>query len=88
VKDCIQDFISAWKAYDASEDRHDRDWNIRFKEAGYYSAMCGSGVTITVWQQIHQWCEKQYGANHFAWRGSRFWFETERDALLFILRWS
>jgi hypothetical protein len=29
------------------------------------------------------------GHQHYAWTGtSTFWFETERDAIMFALRWS
>jgi hypothetical protein len=37
---------------------------------------------------MHHWCEQQFGKDHYAWTGSTFWFETEKDATLFGLRWA
>lgn len=61
-------------------------WNELFQGAGYYSVDV-SMMTID-WTGCHAWCQQQYGADHYSWTGSTFWFETEQDALLFALRWS
>ncbi len=87
VKDCIHDFIDAWKQYD----RHNRieqaaHWNTRFRDAGYHSAQPGN-LQLQLWTQIHQWCQDQFGERHYCWSGSTFWFESKKDAVLFLLRW-
>jgi hypothetical protein len=54
------------------------------KLAGYYSAYLpfyqGS-------REIHDWCRDMFNENHYTWTGQTFWFETESDCALFILRW-
>lgn len=86
-KDCIQDFIDAWRERDDPSDPRVPPWNIRFREAGYYSAPIRLRV-LNDWSDCHKWCNDKFGEKHYAWVGSTFWFETERDAILFILRWS
>ena len=38
-------------------------------------------------KECYDWCSEQFGSEHFAWTGSKFWFETEQDAIMFTLRW-
>lgn len=58
-----------------------------FRQAGLYSVNVGlSGLDD--WQGLHQWCQQQFGTDHYTWTGSVFWFENEQDAVLFTLRWS
>ena len=38
-------------------------------------------------KECYDWCGEQFGPEHFAWTGSKFWFETESDAIIFTLRW-
>jgi hypothetical protein len=38
-------------------------------------------------KECYDWCGEQFGPEHFAWTGSKFWFETESDAIMFALRW-
>lgn len=82
MKDCIQDFVDSWHKYDAGNES--LSWPDRFDDAGYYRAEWGSGT----WGQIHEWCKEKFGPRHYAWAGSTFWFETEQDAIMFILKWS
>lgn len=85
MKDCIQDFIASWKQYDSTDGFNNARWDLRLSDAGYY------GVTLTdisEWTSTHKWCEKIYGKNHYAWTGATFWFESEKDATMFALRWS
>lgn len=92
--DRIQDFIRAWKEWDKVDDRgQDGEstqpfWNLRFQDAGYYGIEPSRESIRYHWQEMHQWCERQFGCEHYAWTGSTFWFETEQDAVLFALRWS
>lgn len=96
-KDCIREFVTAWGQYDTQNPvgilRITQDpgtiWTRRFKEAGYYHVDL---TTPQHWNKIHEWCREQYGPAHYfslntTWQGGRFWFETERDAVLFSLRW-
>jgi len=92
--DCIHDFIGAWKQWDQAGDR-ERDgdstqplWNVRLQDAGYYGIEASREAIRDNWQEMHQWCEQQFGKQHYAWTGSRFWFECEPAAVLFTLRWA
>jgi hypothetical protein len=94
TKDCIQDFIEAWKQWDLA-DRQGRQgesvrpiWKLRFRDAGYYRVEPSSGSVTHNWQEMHSWCEEHIGARHYAWAGSTFWFESDRAAVLFTLRWA
>jgi hypothetical protein len=85
-KDCIQDFIAAWKQYDTSTMKYQTPyWNGRFKDAGYYPVDVSNSMYN--WSSIHAWCEEKFTKNHYAWAGSTFWFESEQDAIMFTLRW-
>jgi hypothetical protein len=94
AKDCIQDFIEAWKQWDKAEDRHPESesvrpvWNIRFQDAGYYRVESSRDSVTNSWQEMHRWCEEHVGTRHYAWTGSTFWFDSDRAAMLFSLRWS
>lgn len=58
------------------------DWNSVFEDQGYYS------VTVRPKsKECYVWCAEQFGKDHYAWTGSKFWFETEQDAIIFTLRW-
>lgn len=39
------------------------------------------------WQEMHNWCKEKFGAEQYTWTGSLFWFQNERDAIMFMLRW-
>ena len=92
--DSIKDFIQAWKQLDLSEDRGREEentrpfWNLRFQDAGYYGIEASRESIRDYWQEMHQWCEQQFGEDRYAWTGSTFWFETDNDAMLFGLKWS
>jgi hypothetical protein len=92
--DPIHDFIQAWKQWDHDEDKG-RDgestqpfWNLRLQDAGYYCMEPSRESIRHYWQEMHHWCEQQFGKDRYAWTGSTFWFETEHAAVLFALRWS
>jgi hypothetical protein len=92
--DCILDFITAWKEWDLTEDQGRNGestrpfWNLRLQDAGYYGIEATREAIRDHWQVMHHWCEQQFGKDHYAWTGSTFWFETEKDATLFGLRWA
>lgn len=93
MRHSIRDFIGDWKLRDRNNGNRNVDgnvpqWHIRFREAGYHRAVPGRDGVGEHWQEMHQWCEQQYGQDHYSWTGSTFWFETEQAAALFILRWA
>ena len=91
TKDCIHDFIEAWKAWDLTQrpkSTQTRLWSLRFRDAGYYRVEPSSGSVTHNWQEMHSWCEEHIGARHYAWAGGTFWFESDRAAVLFALRWA
>ena len=89
TKDCIHDLIEAWKQYDKeSSQNHDHHWPHRFRDAGYYCIEPSPESIKVYWQEMHRWCEKHIGPRHYAWAGSTFWFESDRAAVLFTLRWA
>jgi hypothetical protein len=58
------------------------NWNGLFLLNGYIS------VEFTPKnKECYDWGREQFGPEHFAWTGSKFWFETEKDAIMFTLRW-
>lgn len=58
------------------------DWNRILEDAGYYSIEFRPKT-----QACWDWCTKELGLGHIAWTGSKFFFETEKDAIMFTLRW-
>jgi len=89
-KDCITEFIQAWKSWDRTQKAKEivANWNIRFAEAGYYRAVPSRASVQHHWHDMHVWCQEQFTPEHYAWAGDTFWFESDQDAMLFILRWS
>lgn len=83
-RDCIKDFIEAWKAYDNPDDPRVPPWNMRFQDTGYY---CVDLNDHQAWSVCYDWCKENIGEKHYAWFGKTFWFENEQDAVLFRLRW-
>ena len=64
------------------------DWNRILADRGYVSVPIGYRVRQQGDRTIRlAWCVEQFGEEHYAWTGSNFWFETEKDAIMFSLRW-
>lgn len=61
-----------------------KDWDRRFKEQGYYSVPISKGSII----KIIEWCNETFGKEHFSFTAGKIWFETEKAATWFSLRWS
>ena len=59
------------------------DWNSVLEDQGYYSVKLRYRN-----QECYDWCDEQFGQEHFVWTGSKFFFETESAAIMFTLRWS
>lgn len=86
MKDCIQDFVAAWKSLDSADgiSKHIH-WDTRFQDAGYFSVEFNA---LKNWQEVHEWCRRWIGEEHYSWTGSVFWFESEKAASWFALKWS
>lgn len=64
------------------------DWNACLADCGYVSVPIGVRVHKSGERTaMRAWCDEQFGEEHYAWTGSKFWFETEQDAIMFALRW-
>lgn len=90
--DCIKDFINSWKQYDKEPSDPTRSytnpqWHHRFRDAGYF-CVHPAVDSLSKWPKMHEWCQEQFGRDHYSWTGSTFWFENEQDAVLFTLKWS
>ena len=62
-----------------------KDWTAVFRSGGYHMVNPNVGP---LWQEMHIWCVEQFGVDNYAWNGNNFWFETEKDAIMFTLRWA
>jgi hypothetical protein len=58
------------------------NWNGLFLLNGYIPVEFSPKNKV-----CYDWCSEQFGSEHFAWTGSKFWFEREKDAIMFTLRW-
>lgn len=79
----VTEFSEAWRVKDRAF-KIDADWTQRFTSAGYHKVVL---TDVTVWQEVHEWCEEEFGRDHYSWNGSNFWFENTEDAFRFTLRW-
>jgi hypothetical protein len=90
-RDCIQDFVENWQLWDTKTKSHFGNqpvWNNRFRDAKYYSIVPSVLNTSQHFIEMHYWCEHYFGREHYANTGYTFWFESERDAAWFALRWA
>jgi len=68
---------------DEKETLEPLDWNSTLEDQGYYSVKVRPKN-----KECYDWCAEQFGKEHFAnLSGSKFFFETEQDAIMFTLRW-
>lgn len=73
-----------------------RDWDHstaarvqeEYQAAGYHPVELGTLGLVNEWQECHRWCREHIGEDHYSWTGSTFWFETDKAAVLFALRWT
>lgn len=96
--DRIGEFIRAWNDHlsperwfnhmvtESLQIRHDIEWYYRFRDAGYYSVR--STKLNEFRHEIHDWCREYIGYDRYAWTDTTFWFDNERDVILFTLRWA
>lgn len=69
-----------------NRDSKNINWNQVLEQGGYYP------VNFTTrhaheYYEIHNWCREMIGDKHYAWTGSKMWFENEEAALLFSMKW-
>ncbi len=90
--DSIQDFIAAWEP-DSNTNNYTTftDWRRRFEEAGYFKVNMPFKGHDDLIDAIH-WCDDSIGAKNYAYisyfYGFIFYFQTEKEAMFFALRWS
>lgn len=61
------------------------DWNGELERAGYHYVYLHQPGS---WNDVHSWCQEQFGEEHYSWTGSKFWFDDPKNATLFSLRWN
>lgn len=83
----IREYIDYIKQVDPLVKKTDYDWRWAFDKMNYPSVLLGS-ASHQQWTEVHAWCQEHVGEQHYAWTGSRFWFDQEKDAMLFALKWS
>ena len=89
----IKDFVSEYLTRDHVQKLQGgplwpdpKGWNEILESGGYISVQFQNTNDNT--RQIAQWCREKFGAEHYYWTGGSFWFETEKAAVLFTLRWA
>jgi hypothetical protein len=82
----IKEYVASIKAKLLFEPVQDYDWRHAFNSKGYPSALL-SEEGHKKWPEVHRWCREHIGEDHYAWTGSRFWFDNDEAAFKFILRW-
>lgn len=65
---------------------HIPDWNAVMRKGGYYHVI--PNWTHTSWSYMHEWLQCNIGREHYAWNGENFWFETEKAATWFALKFA
>ena len=63
-------------------------WMELFAKAGYIKISCKFDTLTSSATDAIKWCSIQFGLDHFQTIGRHFFFETEKDAMLFALRWA
>lgn len=86
-KQSIRDWIKRHRklAEIAYLDGHPLEVQQQLEQAGFTRVYLNN---VYVWKELHDWCEKVIGTEHYTWFGNIFWFSDEQDALLFDLRWN
>ena len=82
----IREYIEYLKKT-AKTQSYNINWRGALDKKGYPSVLLGYQGHLE-WQDVHAWCEQQFGKDSYTWTGSRFWFDRTEDAALFALRWA
>jgi len=81
--------VSVRNYIDAAIDRgtlNTENYRGALEAVGYYGVEVEN--TGPRWREIHNWCEANLGWENYNWTGRTFWFNTDKDRVLFMLRWS
>jgi len=76
-----------YKTFLRLNDRKKTQWAEDFRKAKYHEARANDKTVSGDWRAIHTWCEEHFGKYGYTWTGEIWWFENERDKLMFLLRW-
>lgn len=92
MKYSIKAFTRAWQEHERKYRLYGYGsppkWKERYTEAGFYSVkMTDYPFAFDWWNDMRNWCDEQFGSEHYECVGFTFWFESEQHAVSFILRW-
>ena len=76
-----------YKTFLRLNDRKQTQWADDFRKAKYHEAIPNDKTVNGEWRYIHTWCDEKFGPHGYTWTGEIWWFENERDKLMFLLRW-
>ena len=76
-----------YKTFLRLNDRKKTQWAEDFRKAKYHEAQPNDKTVAGNWSDIHTWCDEKFGPHGYTWTGHIWWFENERDKLMFLLRW-
>ena len=76
-----------YKTFLRLNDRKKTQWAEDFRKAKYHEAQPNDKTVNGDWRYIHTWCDEKFGPHGYTWTGEIWWFENERDKLMFLLRW-
>jgi hypothetical protein len=76
-----------YKTFLRLNDRKKTQWAEDFRKAKYHEAEPNDKTVNGDWRYIHTWCDEKFGPHGYTWTGHIWWFENERDKLMFLLRW-
>ena len=64
----------------------DISWVRLYEQQGYIRISLAP-EKYQYWAEIQEWCRLNVGEEHYDWTGNIFWFDDEKNATLFALRW-
>jgi hypothetical protein len=82
----IREYIDYIKVVDPMVLKPGHDWRTTLDKM-YPRVSLGRHGRLR-WNEVHVWCQDQFGVEHYAWSGDVFWFDRKEDAVMFALRWS
>lgn len=81
----IREYIDYIKVVDPMVLKSGHDWRTTLDKM-YPSVLLGRHGHRQ-WNEVHAWCQEQFGNQHYAWAGDVFWFDRKEDAVMFALKW-
>lgn len=80
----IEEYVDS--ILDTTDDPWSLNWHDMFVAKGYYQVNVNNDTHPL--PNLLQWCDENIGIGHYTWEYTRFWFETEEDAVRFALKFS